>query len=83
MCKYSDMPRLAGLDASGVLRHVLTLQLHKKRYLLQIKTLRNPMDKGYKEVAVRSLNHIQEVTANEVQQSTNSSKIPQNSDNPF
>jgi hypothetical protein len=37
------------------------------------------MDYGYKEIVYQTINPIQEATASEVQQSTNSGKIPQNS----
>ena len=43
-----------------------TLQLHKMINIVQIKDSLNPMNTGYKDISLRSLNHIQELTVGEI-----------------
>jgi hypothetical protein len=56
----------ACLDAQPKEKY-LTLQLHKKSEKKEVKSLRRPVDCGYKEIVYQTINPIQEATASEIQ----------------
>jgi hypothetical protein len=45
----------------------LALQLHKKTIKRVVKSLRRPVDMGYKQIVYQTINLIQEATASEIQ----------------